>query len=47
MSMKNANDTSWGRTSDLPICSTALKVKVENEIQVAVSCSREGAKLRK
>jgi len=25
MSMKNSNDTSWDRTSDLPICSTALK----------------------
>ena len=24
MSMKNSNDTSWDRTSDLPICSTAL-----------------------
>ena len=23
MSMKNSNDTSWDRTSDLPICSTA------------------------
>jgi len=23
MSMKNCNDTSWDRTSDLPICSTA------------------------
>ena len=23
MSMKNPNDTSWNRTSDLPICSTA------------------------
>ena len=23
MSMKNANDTIWNRTSDLPICSTA------------------------
>ena len=23
MSMKNANDASWDRTSDLPICSTA------------------------
>jgi len=23
MSMKNSKDTSWGRTSDLPICSTA------------------------
>ena len=22
MSMKNSNDTSWHRTSDLPICST-------------------------
>jgi len=25
MSMKNSNDTSWDRTSDLPICSTAPK----------------------
>ena len=24
MSMKNSNDTIWDRTSDLPICSTAL-----------------------
>jgi len=24
MSTKNSNDTSWDRTSDLPICSTAL-----------------------
>jgi len=24
MSMKNSNDTIWNRTSDLPICSTAL-----------------------
>jgi len=23
MSMKNSNDTSWDRTSDLPICGTA------------------------
>jgi len=23
MSIKNSNDTSWDRTSDLPICSTA------------------------
>jgi len=23
MPMKNSNDTSWDRTSDLPICSTA------------------------
>ena len=23
ISMKNSNDTSWDRTSDLPICSTA------------------------
>jgi len=24
MSMKNSNNTRWDRTSDLPICSTAL-----------------------
>ena len=24
MSIKNSNDTSWDRTSDLPICSTDL-----------------------
>jgi len=24
MSTKNSNDTSWDRTNDLPICSTAL-----------------------
>ena len=27
MSMKNSNDTSWNRTSDLPICSTGSKVE--------------------
>ena len=26
MSMKNSNDTSWDRTTDLPICSAATAV---------------------
>ena len=35
MSMKNPSDTIWNRTSDLPICSTAVKIIWEPEISAS------------
>jgi len=34
MSMKKSNDTIWYRTSDLPICSTALETRLHFNIQL-------------
>ena len=38
MSMKNSNDTSWDRTSDLPICSTAHGINTKPDLPER--CSR-------
>jgi len=32
--MKNSNDTSWDRTSDLPTCSTARRTKDQKDIKI-------------
>jgi len=45
MSMKNSNDTSWDRTSDLPICSTAVITEAQHFCRehtkfYTISCSQ-------
>jgi len=45
--MKNSNDTSWDRTSDLPICSTVVRKEVLCKILVESSIPRKLVRLTK
>ena len=42
MSIKNSIDTSWNRTSDLPICSTAHYIIQSVKNSLIISAGQDG-----